>query len=350
METLSKIFNFVNRNSSKMYLWLAILIFGAANAITRKLTEVGSQHLINGRNPISFCNVLFVGNICALLMLILIYRRQLNIFNLKQVSWQNWIGLSVAAVLSGALAPGLIFNALSQTMVTNVVLIGRIETPLTLALSFLLLKEEVNIWIVSGAIVSLLGVAFTVFLQILWENMMSSSNFFTVGVGEIMVAGGAVALAISTIITKTRLQQVPLGIFSVFRTILGTIVFFCIVLYLYGSQHFIDVFSPFLWQWIIIYSAVIVVFGQLCWFTSLKNSSASEVSLASSFNPIAGIFAAYFILGEVPTIAQYIGGAFVLIGIFLSQIGIGRQTAFHRTQNRVTSPQQMDERCGFKGV
>ncbi|NJM72974.1 MAG: DMT family transporter [Scytonema sp. RU_4_4] len=350
MQIPSTIFNFVKRNFSKVYLWLAILIFGAANAITRKLTELGSENLIDGRNPISFCNVLFVGNIFALLMLILIYRRQWNTSNLRQVSWQNWMSLSVAAILSGALAPSLIFSALSHTMVTNVVLIGRIETPLILALSFLLLKEEVNIWIISGAIISLLGVALTVFLQILWENMMSSSVFITVGVGEIMVAGGAIALAISTIISKTRLQQVPLGIFSVFRTALATVVFFCIVLYLYGNQHFMDVFSPFLWQWMLIYSAVIVVFGQLCWFTGLKNSSTSEVSLASSFTPITGILAAYVFLNEVPTAAQYIGGIIILFGIFLTQIGIWRQTASNMTVHRGTSPEKMYEQCGFKGV
>lgn len=350
MQMLSTIFNFVNRNISKFSLWLAILIFGAANAITRKLTELGSQNLINGINPISFCNVLFVGNICALVMLILLYHRQLNISNLKQVSWQNWIGLSAAAILSGALAPSLIFSALSHTMVTNVILIGRLETPLTLALSFLLLKEVVNIWIIIGAIVSLIGVALTIFLQSLWENMMNSSVFITVGTGEMMAAGGAIAIAIATIISKTRLQQVPLGIFSVFRTTLATIVFFCIVLYVYGSQHFVDVFSPFLWQWMLIYSAVIVVFGQLCWLIGLKNSSTSEVSLASSFTPIAGILAAYVFLGEVPTAAQYIGGTIILFGIFLSQIGIWRQTASSMISNRGTSAEKIDQQCGFKGL
>lgn len=37
------------------------------------------------------------------------------------------------ALLAGALAPGLIFDALSRTPVNNVILIGRLEPPLTLA-------------------------------------------------------------------------------------------------------------------------------------------------------------------------------------------------------------------------
>ena len=71
----------------------------------------------------------------------------------------------------------------------------------------------------------------------------------------------------------------------------------------------------------LVYSGLIVVFGQLCWFSALKTSSAAEISLANSFTSIAGILFAYLVLGEIPTTAQYIGGAIVILGIFLSQVG-----------------------------
>ncbi len=348
--TIHKALNFFSSSPGKIYLWLAILIFGAGNAVTRKLTELGEQNLIDGRNPISFCNLLFVGNICAFLILLLVYHRQLNLSNLRQISTTNWLSMSAAAILSGAIAPSLIFMALDLTMVTNVVLIGRIEPPLALALSILLLKERVDIWSIAGGILSLIGVLITVFLQTLWENMMSPGVFITVGKGEIMTAIAAIALAFSTIISKTRLQQIPLGIFSVFRTILATTFFFCVVIYFYGLNHFMDIASPFLWKWMLIYGGVIIVLGQLCWFNGLKIASASEVSLASSFTPIAGIMFAYFILGEAPTAAQYIGGAIILMGIFLSQIG-GRYQNYRNTQiSREISQEEMSNEVGFKGI
>ncbi|MDJ0736064.1 MAG: DMT family transporter [Nostocaceae cyanobacterium] len=349
-EIRTKASNLISRTPGKIYLWLAILIFGAANAVTRQLTELGEQNLINGRNPISFCNLLFVGNICALLMLLLVYYRQLNIPNLKQISGQNWLNMGAAAILSGAIAPALIFMALDLTMVTNVVLIGRIEPPLALALSIFLLKERVDIWSIVGAIISLAGVVITVFLQTLWENMMSPEVFITVGQGEIMTAIAAISLAVSTIISKARLQQIPLGIFSVFRLILATIVLFCVVISFYGVNHFMDVASPFLWQWMLIYGGVIIVLGQLCWFNGLKTSSASEVSLASSFAPIAGIVFAYLILGEAPTAAQYIGGSIILLGIFLSQIGARYQNSRNTHTTRETAQEEMSNEVGFKGI
>jgi drug/metabolite transporter (DMT)-like permease len=334
-----------------IYLWLAIIIFGASNSITRRLTEIGSQNFIDGRNPVSFCNILFVGNICALLVLISIYRRQWNIRSLRHLSRKDWLSLIAVAFLSGALAPGLTFEALSQTMVTNVILIGRIEPPLVLALSIWFLKEKVNFLQIAGAIVSLAGVILIMLLQRSGENMMNMGGLISVGTGEIFAAAGAVALAVSTIISKIRIQEIPLGIYTVFRTALGSIVFFFAALYFYGSNHFMDVFSPFLWQWMLVYGGVIVAVGQSAWFTGLKTTTASEASLASSFTPIIGIVTAYLILGEVPTLAQYIGGSVLLGGILLSQMGVRRKR--HRQEEMAhtsSNSKEMDIRVGFKGI
>ena len=75
----------------QVYLWLAIPIFGSSSAIVRKLTDIGSHHLVDGRNPISLCNVLFVGNLCALLVFLLLYRQQLQPAALRRVSRREWV-------------------------------------------------------------------------------------------------------------------------------------------------------------------------------------------------------------------------------------------------------------------
>ncbi|HEY9822929.1 MAG TPA: DMT family transporter [Candidatus Sericytochromatia bacterium] len=346
----AKTSNFISQIPGRAYLILAIIIFAASSSVIRKLTELGAQHLIDGRNPISFCNVLFAGNICALLLLILIYRQQWTAQNLKNLSKTDWLGLSGVAILEGALAPTLIFAALSVTMVNNVVLIGRIEPPLTLALSVLLLRERVNRWVVAGAIASFVGVILTILLQFSGENMVSMGDIIQVGKGELLTAGWAICITVSTIIGKVKLRQIPLGIFTIFRTVIGTIIYGAIVLKLFGLHHFIDIFSPFLWQWMLFYSAVIVVAGQLCFFTGLKRSTASDVSLASSFSPLAGILAAYWILGEVPNMAQYIGGSIIMGGIVLNQIGVSRQSAKTPQVLKSTSAKEMDNSVGFKGI
>jgi drug/metabolite transporter (DMT)-like permease len=333
----------------QIYLWLASLIFGASSAITQKLTEIGAQHFIDGRNPISLCNVLFVGNLCALVVLITIYWRQWNKSILKKISTKDWFNLTIVAILSGAIAPGLIFQALALTNVNNVVLVGRLEPPLTLALSICLLKQRVNLWEIAGAVTAFIGVILTIILQPTGMIMAS----FHLGIGEILAIVGAVALAISTIIGKENLSQIPLGIYSVFRTALGTVIFFVIALTLYGHDHFLDVFSPFLWQWMLFYGAVIVVLGQSFWIKGLRTSTVSVVSLVGSFTPLVGILAAYFILSEAPTMPQYIGGSLILIGIFLSQVGIQQKvsdiTMFSK-MSLTQVEQEVETGMGFKGI
>uniref|UniRef100_A0A832H3Y2 DMT family transporter n=1 Tax=Oscillatoriales cyanobacterium SpSt-402 TaxID=2282168 RepID=A0A832H3Y2_9CYAN len=340
----------VSRIPGQVYLWLEVLIFGASSAVTRRLTEIGAQHFVGSQNPISLCNVLFVGNLCALLVLVIIYGRQWNPQNLKQLSQRDWRSLGVVAVLSGALAPGLIFQALALTPVTNVVLIGRLEPPLTLALSVWLLQDRVNRWETMGAIAAFAGIVLTLVLQPAQEPLMQMGNL-PIG-GGLLAALGAIALAISTIIGKKRLSKVPLGIYNIVRTGLGTVAFFVIALVLYGHDHFMGVFSPFLWKWMLLYGAIIVVVGQSFWIAGLRAASVSTASIIGSFTPIAGIFAAYLILGEVPTQAQYIGGSVVLLGLFLSQIGIRHhhKWATMHQANSVPTEQAIQAKMGFRGI
>ena len=130
--------------SGRVYLLMAIAIFGAANAVTRKLTELGAMNLIDERNPISFCNVLFVGNLCALILLAITYGREWRKPALQKINWQDWLSMAVVAILGAAIVPTLIFTALEITPVNNVILISQIDTPLVLALSVWVLGDRVN--------------------------------------------------------------------------------------------------------------------------------------------------------------------------------------------------------------
>ncbi|MDX2239463.1 MAG: DMT family transporter [Leptolyngbyaceae cyanobacterium bins.302] len=342
----------VNRIPGQAYLWVAVLIFGSSSAVTRKITELGAHHFMGGENPISLCNVLFVGNLCALVLLTFIHRRQWNRPTLSQFSRREWLTLGIVAILSGALAPGLIFQSLASTSVTNVVLLGRLEPPLTLALSLWLLRDRVTGWQIGGAMMAFIGVALILLLQPAPEGMMPMAGI-SVGLGELLAAAGAVILSISTIIAKKGLTKVPLGIYSTVRTGLGTLIFFVTALILYGSDHFMGVLSPFLWQWMLLYGIIIVVVGQSFWIAGLRASSVSTASVIGSFAPIAGILAAYLILDEVPTHAHYLGGSVILLGLILSQVGIYRKAAPKTVitpTNSVQAEQAIESTMGFKGI
>jgi drug/metabolite transporter (DMT)-like permease len=328
--------NFKDRLSGRWFLAIATIVFGASNSVASRLNKLGEQHPINGRNSISFCNSLFVGNLCALIILTALYYRDWNFKTIAKIKLKDWLLLTVVAVLSGALTPALIFTALGQTMVNNVILVGRIEPPLVLALSILILKVKTNIWVVGGAIAAFIGVTLAILLQ--------PNSGVMIGSGEFLTIIAAISSAVSAIISKVELEHIPLGIFTVYRTFVGTLVFGVIVVLLFGIEHFTDVFSPFLWQLMLVYSAVIVVGGQLCWYMGIKKSTSADISLANSFSPIAGILGSYLILGQVPNMAQYIGGSVILCGIGLGLIGVSilsKKEQFYLG---------MDMESGFKGI
>jgi drug/metabolite transporter (DMT)-like permease len=348
MKVAHKLHQFFIRVPSPIYLGLAVLVFAAANSVTRKLVEIGESHAINGRNPISLCNVLFVGNICALGLMTLIFYRDWQRQTLKSLTRKDWISLTITGILSGAIAPALIFAALGQTNVTNIVLIGRIEPILTLLLGVLLLGSRVDFWAVAGSLISLAGVIVTAVLGS--SSQMMTMGGFQIGTGEIFVAIAAIVGSIATVVGKLQLQSIPLGIFTIYRNILGTVFFFLLANLLYGPHHFAEVLSPFLWQWMIIYAAVIVVTGQLCWLAGLKNATITELNLASLLNPIAAIIMGYLILGEAPTLAQYLGGSLLFVGMILGFVGNLYQAKINRKLVNHNPRDAMETSMGFRGV
>ena len=330
-------------------LWYSIFVFGAASSIVRILADLGAQHTIDGRNAISFCNILFAGNACAVILIFAIHHKEWTKEKLKKLSKSEWLFLTVLALLANCLAPSLFFIAIENTMVTNVVLISQLEPPLLLFLAWLFLKDNIGPLSFFGSIICLTGVALIVFLQ-------SQTTHLGFGKGEVYAAAAASIYAISTVIGRRWLKNVPVGIFSVFRSAVGTVIFFIIANYLFGPEHFIDLTSPFLWKWMLVYGGIIIVSGQLAWDTGIRKSHSTDVSVATSFSPIAGVLGAFLILGELPLMAHYIGGAILFIGIAISLIAsvktkTSQLSELDDTDTSTTTP-SLDAECrsGFKGV
>lgn len=330
-------------------LWYAIIVFGAASSIVRILADLGEQHTIDGRNAISFCNLLFAGNACAVIVLVAVHYKQWTFETLRKITNSEWLFLFILALLANCMAPWLFFLAIENTMVTSVVLVSQLEPPLFLFLAWLIFKDNISPLSFIGSTICLLGVALSVLLQ-------PQVDAFMIGRGEFFAAMAAMTYVASTVIAKLCLTKVPLGIFSVFRSAVGTVAFFIIASYLFGPIHFVDLGSPFLWKWMLVYGGIIIVTGQLAWDSGMRKSRSIDVSLATSFAPVAGVLAAFLILGEQPTQAQYIGGAVLIIGLAMCLYAIYLQQTEETLSSAVIQNDEavpmLDAECrtGFKGM
>lgn len=326
------------------FVWASVLLFGASNAIVQLLTRLGAEHPVDGRNAISFCNVLFVGNLCALIVLSLIYHREWSRENLRNIKLGDWTALTVLAVLSGAVVPALAFLAIENTTVTNVVLLGRVEPAVFLVLAVLVLGERATLWSFAGAAIAMLGAVTTFVLE-------AGGLSIEFGKGEWQVVTASVIAAIASIISKAWLKRVPTGIFAVFRTGFGTVFFFFAAIYLFGPLHFRDAFTPLLWQWMLVYGGIIVAIGQYGWAVGLKRSEGQDVALATSFSPIGGVLFAFVLLGERPTLPVVAGVSVILVGIAVAQLGNRWQGKRKQRAERVeTNAVVLEGHVNFKGI
>lgn len=326
--------------------WLAVIVYASANSIVLILTDIGTKNLVDGRNPITFCNLLFLGSLISLIPMIFFFRKEWTRENLNKITRGDWIAMSISAVLSSALTPSLFFFALEFSTVTNVVLIGRLEPPLMLILSVLILKSVFDKWAFIGALIALAGAIVVI-------TMRGDGMGFMLGKGELAAAAGIGSFMASNLLTKKKLKDVSFGIFSIYRTSLGTLIYFFWALYLFGPNHFQDVFAPVVLKWTLVYAIIVIIGGQFAWNLALKKARSSDMTLATSFTPIASITIAMLLIGEDPGDGIFLGGAMIIGGILFALYGRSRKARAEKQKTERLAKENLIEHEGeyhFKGA
>lgn len=321
--------------------WVAVLIYASSNSIVTLLTQIGEIHQVMGRNAITFCNLLALGSLISLVPMIFFFHKDWTRDNLRKLTRKDWTLLTVSAVLSSAVTPGLFFYALEHTTVTNVVLIGRIDPPLFILAAAFILKERFDGWAFTGGVIALVGAA-----VIIGFKDDGASLSFGVGEGAAFIA--TLTFITSTIVTRVGLKEVPLGIFSIYRTILGTAIYMSIAIYLYGPDHFQDLFAPVVLKWIWVYAIIVIIIGQFAWNLGLKHARSGDVALATSFSPLAAITIAMVLLDENPGPGLIPGGVIILGGIAVAQFGRIRKERAEK--QALEEALRLEGSANFKGV
>ena len=300
----------LSRIPGKAWIWIAVLISAASNSVVAKLHNLGECHLApDGRNPISFCNIFFTGSVVAFFTLLLSHPGEVKPAKMKGFSRKDWILTIVSGALAGAIAPIMFFKALTETAVTNVVLVQTIEIPMVLVLAWLMRGEKSTPTAILGAMVAFGGVILT--------SVIGHEGPFHLMRGDVLTIVGTFSGVLATQLSRDVLQRMSPILYGIIRNSLGSVLFAMIVLKVYGPQHFGEVFTPYLWMWTLVYGSIVVVGGQLTWLMGVKSAKAGDIALAVAFTPVAGVFFAYLLLGEKPAWGQWVGGAVIMAGVAL---------------------------------
>lgn len=275
--------------------------------------------------PISFCNVLLIGNVCAAAFIGFWFGFGSILKALKATRAKVLFGLFINGCLATLLA-ALIFTGLQYTSVTNAVLIGRLGPVIYALIGTVLLGKRIGRaeWI--GFSLITIGVIAIVLL----------TNNFQINRGDLLIFGSAFVFASTSLLGKLMLSgacDVEVVVFS--RNFIAAVIFFIIAMHIFGPRHFSDIFSGQLWIIMAIYALLIVVFSQFLWYSSLGKLDSNTVGKLTVVSPIFGVMYAFIFNGEIPSNTQLYAFVVIITGVFIA--------AFGKLETRKTTPEMISE-------
>ncbi len=302
---------FLTLSNPKLLLVISRLLAAARPAILAFLITHGSRLSGGEKIPISFCNVLFVGNLCSAIAVCLFFDFQTIIRDLKELENKILVGLFINGCLAAILS-ALIFLGLQYTSVTNAVLLGRLGPVLYAVVGSLMFGNKISKFEISGFSLIAVGIA-TITLK--------ESNF-QLNQGDILILLSTLVYTCTALIGRTVLaKNCSLSVVVFTRNFVSAIFFFVIAMALFGFSHFGDTFSGSLWIVMSIYGLIVIVFAQFLWYSALKKLDSKTVGTLSSLYPIFGICYAYLLNGESPSKVQLSSLVVILLGLMISNIG-----------------------------
>jgi len=300
----------LDRINPKLLLLSSRAIAALRPAVIAFLVSQGSQ-LSGEQTPISFCNVLFVGNLCAALAVGFWFKFKTILSDLKQVETKVLVWLVINGCLA-ALLSSLIFIGLKYTSVTNAVLLARLGPVLFALIGALLLGQRVTKLEFLGFGLILVGIGAIVLKQ----------NMYQLNRGDLLILASALVYTVTALIGKlviTGKCSLAGVVFS--RNFISAIIFFIIAVALFGPTHFGDVFSGQLWIVMSIYALIVIVLAQLLWYASLGKLDSKTVGSLASLSPVFGVIYAYLLNGERPSEIQITAFIVIMLGLFISSLG-----------------------------
>ena len=261
-------------------------------------------------SAISVCNVLFVGNLCASGVVLVMFGPSNILAGLRGLSGRTMVEIVIFGSLA-ALLSSLIFYALETTTVTNAVLLSRLGPILFAAGTALVLGQSLTKaeWAGFGLIV--LGILATVL----------EGSGFAISKGDWSILGSAVIYAVVMAMSKRLTKVLDLGAVVFVRNFFSAVVFFVLANVLFGPSHFTNAFYGPLWLIMVVYALVVIVLAQLAWFRSLKLLPPTTIARWTVMTPALAMAYAYFINGEAPAVQQLTALGFITVGILVSNLG-----------------------------
>ncbi|MBB5181955.1 drug/metabolite transporter (DMT)-like permease [Planomicrobium koreense] len=224
---------------------------------------------------------------------------------IKKLSKRDWVFTSIAGIFL-AFHFILWFESLNYTSVASSTVLVTLQPLFAFAGTYFFFKERLSIkTIVSGVI--------------------AVGGSVLIGYGDFKISGMALygdmlALIACALITAYLLfgqdvrKRISLVTYTFVVYSVSTITLF---FYIIAKGESFGPYPASEWMWFLLLAIIPNLLGHTLFNWSLKWVSTNVISIAILFEPVGAAILAYFILGELLSASQIIGGSVVLAGIIL---------------------------------
>lgn len=207
----------------------------------------------------------------------------------------------------------LLYMGIGMISGFNIVIVLALTPIMIFASSVVIVHEKFRPRILTGLIVAVMGVSLMIFSG---NGGGESTNLL---LGNLLLAGALLADVVGTLYSKKLLREDVRPDTLAGLSLAWTAIFFLIIALINSGIEEVSTYGLSDWG-LLLFTGVIFTMGPwVMYYRAFKFVDVEELSVYVYLGPVAGAIGAMIILGERPTLAIVIGGALVLLGLWLSQ-------------------------------
>ncbi len=184
-------------------------------------------------------------------------------------------------------------------------LLAKTSILMSVGLGIFWLREKLSKLQGSGAILALVGVLVIAF---------QPGDY--IRLGSLLILISAFMYALHTAIVKRYGEDMDFVEFFFFRILSTAIVLFFIAM----GRHALIWPGGTAWGLIIMTATIDVVISRALYYLVLRQMQISVLSIVLTLSPVAAVLWAFILFDTIPTVQQLIGGAGVILGVFIVTI------------------------------
>lgn len=246
----------------------------------------------------------------------------------KQTSWSlraNWKVLLVTGISGPFISQVLQYIGLSFTNASDALLLLNMTPIFAVLLAAPLLNEKITLDKSIGLFVATLGATLIV--------MNASPDFITLSaervIGNLIVIVSTIFFAINGIAGKIAVKSTN-TVSTTFYSTLFSVPFIWISAAIFDDVTVLLTMSVEVWLIVFWIAIVNTVIAFMLYYESMKYIESSRVQIALNLIGVWGVIMSIFVLGEIVTLLQILGGFLTIIGVVIAQI-----TQIHRKEDEV---------------